>query len=127
MKNGYRVLVIEHLQNTNYNFPNAENYKDFYKSFWFMYIPAKIKIHIWRLFNNLVPHFYNLFQRTLSVDVICPFCKEASEDSDHLMWSYGILQYVWASLQITPALVECTSSCKTRFVNTFSAVDEHNR
>ncbi|KAK5846144.1 hypothetical protein PVK06_002415 [Gossypium arboreum] len=46
VKSGYRVLVTEHLQNTNYITTNMEVYEDFYKSFWPMHIPAKIKIHI---------------------------------------------------------------------------------
>ncbi|KAK5846062.1 hypothetical protein PVK06_002328 [Gossypium arboreum] len=92
-----------------------------------MHIPTKIKIHMWRLFNNLVPHFCNLFQRKLNVDVACPLCKEAPEDSDHLMWSCGISQQLWASLHITLSPVGSTSNFKTRFVNTFYAADESNK
>lgn len=92
MKSGYRVLVTEHLQNSNYFSPNVEAYKGFYKSFYPMHIPAKIKIHIWRLFNNFLPHFCNLFQRTLRVEVNYPLCKAAPKDSNHLLRSCGILQ-----------------------------------
>ncbi|KAA3467221.1 reverse transcriptase [Gossypium australe] len=114
VKSGYRVLVTEQILSNNYNLPNADNYKDFYKTFWTMHIPAKIKIHMWRLFNNLVPHFYNLYQRRLNVDIVCSLCEEALEDSDHLMWSCGILQQLWASLHITLAPAGSTSICKTR-------------
>lgn len=94
VKSGYQVLTTEHLQNTISTTTNVDDYNDFYKSLWALHIPKKVRIHIWRLFNNFLPHFCNLARRTLSVEVICPLCKADSEDSDHLMWSCDILQRV---------------------------------
>ncbi|KAA3475300.1 reverse transcriptase [Gossypium australe] len=102
VKSEYRVLVAELLQNSNYTSSN-------------------------RLFNNFLSHSCNLFQRTLRVEVNCPLCKAALEDSDHLLWSCGILQQIWASLQIKIAPDDCISSCKIRFVTTFSIADYQNR
>ncbi|KAH1056339.1 hypothetical protein J1N35_034404 [Gossypium stocksii] len=83
VKSGYRVLSTEQLQTSSYS---EEKYRAFYKVLWELQIPAKIKILVWRLFNNYVPHFVNLFQRRLSTDVVCPLCKEGLEDTDHLIW-----------------------------------------
>ncbi|KAK5834622.1 hypothetical protein PVK06_010298 [Gossypium arboreum] len=93
---------------------DANNYRDFYNLPCAMHIPA-------------MPYSTNLFQRRLNVDVVCPFCKEAPEDSDHLMWSCGILQQLWASLNIMIAPSGITLNYKDQFVNTFHATDESNR
>lgn len=98
IKSGYRVLSSEHIQNTLDTSPNGEEYNEFYKSLWALHIPAKVKIHIWRMFNNFLPHFCNLARRTLSVETVSPLCKKDPEDADHLMWSCDFLQCVWASL-----------------------------
>lgn len=91
VKSGYRVLNTKYLQDTIYMSSIDEDYKDFYRVLWSLNILGKIKIHIWRLVNNLVPHFDNLARRTLRVKVSCPLCKAELEDSDHLLWSCGVL------------------------------------
>ncbi|KAA3489989.1 reverse transcriptase [Gossypium australe] len=127
VKSGYRVLFSEHIQNTSDTSPDGEDYTEFYKSLWTLHIPTKVKIHIWRMFNNFLPHFCNLARRTLSVETVCPLCKKDPEDADHLMWSCELLQYVWTSLNIKVPSFEVLISCKTRFANTFSAAEEQQR
>lgn len=92
-----------------------------------MHILAKIKIHIWRLFDNFLSHFCNLTRRNLSVEIVSPLCKKDPEDADHLMWSCGIIQRIWASLNITILSIEALTCCKNRFANTFSAAEEQQK
>ncbi|KAK5775961.1 hypothetical protein PVK06_043917 [Gossypium arboreum] len=92
VKSGYRVLATDYLQNINYINSTADIYKIFYKSLWSINISEKIKIHIWRLLNNYLPHYSNILLRKLRNDSVCPLCKEASEDIDHLLWSCSLLQ-----------------------------------
>ncbi|KAH1072683.1 hypothetical protein J1N35_025011 [Gossypium stocksii] len=94
VKSRYRALPTELLQNHTFICPNYVDYRGFYKSLWNLNILAKIKIHIWRLINDLLPHFCNLAQRSLIVDVVCPLCKVEREDSGHLLWSYDFLNGV---------------------------------
>ncbi|KAK5839304.1 hypothetical protein PVK06_008080 [Gossypium arboreum] len=100
MKSGYQALSTELLQINTYTSSNCVDYRGFYKSLWSLNILGKIKIHIWRLINGLLPHFCNLARRSLSTDVVCPLCKVDLEDSGHLLWNCELLQSVWASLQI---------------------------
>lgn len=72
VKSGYRVLTTAHLQYNTHTSSTIDDYKEFYKALWSLNIPQKVKIHIWRLFNDLLPHFGNLARRTLSVEVACP-------------------------------------------------------
>lgn len=87
----------------------------------------KIKVHVWRLFNNFLPNYCNLKQRSLRVRVDCPLCKVAPENTNHLLWSCDMLQSVGASLQIRIAPVDTTLSCKNHFVNTFCLADDDNK
>ncbi|MBA0670486.1 hypothetical protein Goklo_024784 [Gossypium klotzschianum] len=75
---------------------------------WSLNIPEKIKIHVWRLFNNLVPHYGNLARRTLCEEAVCPLCKADLENSEHLLWSCDILQDVWDVLQVQFPPFECS-------------------
>ncbi|KAH1082755.1 hypothetical protein J1N35_022516 [Gossypium stocksii] len=92
VKSGYRVLSTKLLQNHTSTFPTDDDYKGFYKSLWNMYILAKIKIHIWRLINDLLPHYYNLAWRSLSVEVVYPFCKmiNKSKSWQFVYRAYGV-------------------------------------
>lgn len=83
VKSGYRVLIKELLQNRSNLSSNNEEYKRFYMDLWSLNIPEKIKIHVWRLFNNLVPHYGNLARRTLCEEAVCPLCKADLENSEH--------------------------------------------
>ncbi|KAK5842420.1 hypothetical protein PVK06_004773 [Gossypium arboreum] len=127
VKSGYKILSTAHLQYHTYISSMNDNYKDFYKALWALNIPQKIKIHCWRLINDLLPHFGNLARRKLSVDVACPLCKADLEDTAHLVWSCDTLQRVWASLQVKVPPLEASLCCKRRFVRMFSATDEQQR
>ncbi|KAH1122871.1 hypothetical protein J1N35_006031 [Gossypium stocksii] len=85
VKSGYRVLITEFYHNTPHSHSINENYRDFYKGLWSLQIPSKVKIHVWRLIRNLIPHFVNLAKRKLGLNVVCPICKTGPEDDNHLM------------------------------------------
>ncbi|KAH1084030.1 hypothetical protein J1N35_023791 [Gossypium stocksii] len=127
VKSGYRAFFIEWLQKKFPINPNEIVQHNFYKALWSLSIPEKIKIHIWRLFNNLLPHFCNLAKRSLCTEIVCPLCKVAPENADHLLWSCGILQSVWALLQIKFPSIEEITCCKLCFLHTFLAADEQQK
>ncbi|KAA3467739.1 reverse transcriptase [Gossypium australe] len=105
VRSGYRVLSSSLVQATNYN-PYNDEFTDFYKSLWVLKIPGKIKIHVWRLFNNLIPHFCNLAKRNLVTDTICQLCKQDEENLDYVLWTCGTLRQVWNCLHIQHQDVE---------------------
>ncbi|KAH1045942.1 hypothetical protein J1N35_036726 [Gossypium stocksii] len=127
VKSGYRVLITDHLLKLNYITSNTVVYKDFYRLLWALHVPAKVKIHVWRLFNNFLPNYCNLNRRKLRDRAGCPLCKAAPENTDHLLWSCKFLQNVWASLQIKIAPVDNVLTCKNSFINTFCIADDQNK
>ncbi|KAA3481168.1 reverse transcriptase [Gossypium australe] len=98
VRSGYRALNSILVHSNKYKV--EEDYSEFYKALWFLNIPSKIKIHNWRLVSNMLPHYSNLSKRKLTGELICPLCKEATEDSCHLMWNCNLLRGVWTYFQI---------------------------
>lgn len=127
VKSGYKALSTEWLQKNFPIIPDETYQQNFYKALWILHIPEKIKIHIWRLFNNLLSHFCNLAKSYLCTEIVCPLCKIARENSDNLLWSYGILQSVWDYLQIKLLSLEELTCCKLHFFHSFIATDEQQK
>ncbi|XP_012435546.1 uncharacterized protein LOC105762197 [Gossypium raimondii] len=127
VRSGYRALITDYLQSNLYMPYRDEVYKGFYTDLWALNIPEKIKIHAWRLFNNLVPHYGNLARRTLCEETVCPLCKEELESTEHLLWSCGVLQNVWTSLQIQIPLSVDFLDSKDNFVKTYFAADSRKK
>ncbi|KAA3487436.1 reverse transcriptase [Gossypium australe] len=127
VKSGYRVLNTNRLLTSTDRGSNDDEYKDFYNDLWSLNILERIKIHNWRMFNDMLPHFSNLARRTLTVEATYPVCKTDREDSDHVLWSCGVLQRVWSSLQVKVPSFEDSLCCKQRFARTFSAANEQQK
>ncbi|MFQ6619991.1 hypothetical protein Gotur_001314 [Gossypium turneri] len=79
----------------------------------------KIKIHVWRLFNNMVPHYGNLARRMLCGEAVCPLCKEDLETTEHLLGSCRILRTIWTSLQVQIPLLDTSLDYKDKFVKIY--------
>ncbi|KAG8488379.1 hypothetical protein CXB51_016553 [Gossypium anomalum] len=95
VKSGYRTLITDHLKTSSYNGYKDDKYRDFYKILW----------------------------ERLSADVVCPLCKEAPEDSDHLLWKCGIVRQLWVSLNVSSVQKDFTSHGRDNFINKFIEAD----
>ncbi|KAL4333862.1 hypothetical protein GQ457_07G011430 [Hibiscus cannabinus] len=78
VKSGYRLLQ-------NPQPISSISFSDFYNAVWSLDLPSKIKIHMWRVANNLLPTFDNLQRRRLAVNNVCPFCQSVGEAVAHLL------------------------------------------
>lgn len=61
------------------------------------------------------------------METVCPLCQEELENSEHLLWSCGILQCVWSSLHISLPSFDVALDFKNRFVSTYLAGDGRQR
>ncbi|KAH1122939.1 hypothetical protein J1N35_006099 [Gossypium stocksii] len=127
VKNGYRSLItkLNHFT-ANDNIKN-DNYKQLFTSVWDLQISAKIKIHLWRLLKDYVPHFSNLVKRCLRIDTVCPLCKKDPEDMHHLLWSCSVLRRLWSHLYIPFGSSIIPLEGKENFVNSFLQADSKSR
>ncbi|KAA3470265.1 reverse transcriptase [Gossypium australe] len=126
VKSGYRVLSTILGRYNNYSLLE-DGSNAFYKFLWMLNIPNKIKIHNWRLVNNMLPHYSNLAKRKLAVDSICLLCKEALEDSSHLMWHCNLLRCVWTHFQIPFPNIDDSLGPQKCFAQMFIEAAEHQR
>ncbi|KAA3478112.1 reverse transcriptase [Gossypium australe] len=126
VKSGYRALTttLGYYNNNNYL---EDGFKTFYKYLWLLNVPSKIKIHNWRLVNNLLPHYSNLAKRKLAVEVDCPLCKNGIEDSSHMMWSCSWLRSVWKHFQISFPGLDDSLGAQQCFAQMFTEAEEHHR
>ncbi|MBA0755455.1 hypothetical protein Gogos_020301, partial [Gossypium gossypioides] len=46
-------------------------------------LPEKIKITVWRIFNNLILNFHNLYNKRLVGSAVCPKCARGVENLEH--------------------------------------------
>ncbi|MBA0804172.1 hypothetical protein Gohar_014319, partial [Gossypium harknessii] len=56
----------------------------FYKKLRQTNLPSKVKITIWRLFNNYIPTYCNLHYRRLRSSAVCPRCSDGTETIEHV-------------------------------------------
>ncbi|CAM8901772.1 unnamed protein product [Rhodiola kirilowii] len=68
----------------------------FWRSFWRLKVPNKIKMFGWRLFHNCLPTMQNLEKRGCLVHNRCSHCDVRGEDAIHIFkncwWVRGLLQ-----------------------------------
>ncbi|GJT70708.1 RNA-directed DNA polymerase, eukaryota, reverse transcriptase zinc-binding domain protein [Tanacetum coccineum] len=63
---------------------------------WNSWVPRKINIFAWRVFNDRLSLFVNLDNRGLDVgSVLCPFCSNAPEDANHLLTCCPRVLTIW--------------------------------
>lgn len=79
VKTGYRLFMQDNLPSL------LDTHKNFLSKLWELKHPSKIKIYIWKLWHNYIPHKVNLCRRNIQVDDLCPLCKNAAETIDHMV------------------------------------------
>ncbi|KAH1107845.1 hypothetical protein J1N35_011613 [Gossypium stocksii] len=85
LQNGYPTPTLNELQTED---------KDFYKKLWSSELLAKIKITIWRILNNYIPTFSNLYYKQLVSNLLCPRCSIDVDSVDHIFRGYPVSKEV---------------------------------
>ena len=60
-----------------------------------MQAAPKIKILMWKIFQNALPTFHNLFRRKLLDSPLCPICETEPETTEHVFLFCPWTQPVW--------------------------------
>ncbi|MFQ6661549.1 hypothetical protein Gotur_029671 [Gossypium turneri] len=82
VRSGYKRL----LQGEDTSEPRHYNngHTIFYNKLRLTNLPSKVKITIWRLFNNYIPTYWNLHYRRLRSSAVCPRCSDGTETIEHV-------------------------------------------
>ncbi|KAK3219546.1 hypothetical protein Dsin_013516 [Dipteronia sinensis] len=80
---------------------NISAINSWWKTFWKIQIPLKIKIFIWKAWHNWIPTRVNLAKRGIKLDRKCQRCFSEDEFTFHALWNCRKPNYVrrdWAEL-----------------------------
>lgn len=93
VKSGYKWQI------TAEGFSSQTNYTTtFFTKLWGLWLPSKIRIHLWRISNNYIPTLYNLRIRKLITNTFCPVCQAEEETVSHLFRGCSFTQQVLRGL-----------------------------
>ncbi|MBA0777333.1 hypothetical protein Gotri_005369 [Gossypium trilobum] len=95
VRSGYKDLMIQ-----NDNTEISEDTQIIYKKIWFLSIPAKIKIAMWRALRDFLPIGQLLFNRRIRNSTIYPRCNAASESFLHVVAECNQVKEIWVVIAI---------------------------
>ncbi|KAL4325354.1 hypothetical protein GQ457_11G001080 [Hibiscus cannabinus] len=87
VKSGYRLLSQVG--------PVDATDKQLYKSMWSISCPSKMKIQVWKFIQNMCLIMYNLYNRRIVPDALCPMCNQYIETIEHVLLDYEFPKSVW--------------------------------
>ena len=82
VKSGYRLSRLIQFRDD----PSSSMLEDWWKTFWNIRLPQKVKIFLWKACHNWLPTLGNLARRGVEVEGRCPVCKEKPETTMHALW-----------------------------------------
>ncbi|KAL5566188.1 hypothetical protein UlMin_029352 [Ulmus minor] len=63
-----------------------------WKRFWRLRIPSKIRIFLWKAYHNWIPSLANLAKHGVPTQIRCPICNETDDTTLHALWGCKILE-----------------------------------
>ncbi|KAL9664615.1 hypothetical protein QQ045_020020 [Rhodiola kirilowii] len=102
VRSGYQLAVNIAKQNmaNEGEVSKPSRLKVFWKLFWKLPVPRKVKIFGWRCYHNGLPVGNNLFVRNISTDVSCPICNFAVETDTHIFLHCWWSKAIWDCLNV---------------------------
>ncbi|CAM8992687.1 unnamed protein product [Rhodiola kirilowii] len=102
VRSGYNFLSEVHRRSTSSGGETSRPrvITSFWKSFWRLPVPRKIKIFGWRSFHNTLPVGTTLCARNIAVDCSCPLCNYKHETQLHVLVQCWWANAVWQEMGV---------------------------
>lgn len=102
VKSGYRLLTQSKLPKQNtLNDSIGITTTTFFTKLWFLQLPQKIKIHLWKMYRNFLPTFTNLEKHYISTSSVYPMCSDEWDFVNHMLYLCPSTIQVMDALHIT--------------------------
>ena len=100
---------------------NLDNQRKFWRGLWQLRVPNKIKMFVWRAYNDALPTMDNLYREHIVPSDRCNLCQERPKDVVHALWLCKDILSAWLSLewfhQAVPIQPVCFSELLSRFMH----------
>lgn len=101
--------------------------KSFFLDLWKLQIPVKLKISMWKVYNNFMPTFDNLTKRHIGSSIFFQLCQTEAESIDHLLRKCPATCQIWKSLHLPMPIMLHYHDHKTWLVDCFQADDRYKK
>lgn len=119
-KNEYKWLLKD-------SFTQPPIFLNFYNNLWKLHVANKIKINLWRFFQNYISTFSNLQGKRLQVSNTCSLCRISEESMMQLLCECSITKQILHSVGVSLDLNSHVQEWKTRLANSFINMDQNKK
>ena len=114
-------LIVSGAMNSFAGSSNLDNQRKFWRGLWQLRVPNKIKMFVWRAYNDALPTMDNLYRQHIVPSDQCNLCQEHLKDVVHALWLCKDISSAWQSLewfhQVVPVQPVCFSELLSRFMH----------
>ncbi|KAK3195485.1 hypothetical protein Dsin_026795 [Dipteronia sinensis] len=97
VKSGYHLSCsLEKVTSSS----GLDSMKGWWKCLWWIDIPLKVKVFIWKACKDWIPTMLNLCRRGITINSICPLYASKDESSWHALWGYSCLEDIRRELPL---------------------------
>ncbi|KAK0608384.1 hypothetical protein LWI29_029944 [Acer saccharum] len=91
VKSSYRLARYSAMASSSFGLSQSVSW---WKWFWKISLPPKLKIFVWKACNNWFPTRVNLVSHGMKLKSLCPICNQKEESSLHALWRCSALKGV---------------------------------
>jgi ribonuclease HI len=84
-------------------------YDPTWRILWKLAVPAKVKIHSWRIMHGVILLKAILFRRHIGTSDLYPICNLEAEDTMHMLFKYQRVAQIWEGLGLTELIERATN------------------
>ncbi|KAL4396470.1 hypothetical protein AHAS_Ahas01G0095100 [Arachis hypogaea] len=113
IRTGYYAAKEDYLARNQENLSTSTDKRDLWREIWKMEVSPKIKTHLWKASQNILPVYTILYKKKILDSPLCQICLKENESVEHALLLCEWVRAVWfgAECQCIPT-AETVSSLK---------------
>ncbi|RYR09735.1 hypothetical protein Ahy_B05g078136 [Arachis hypogaea] len=94
-KTGYYAAKEDYLARNQENPSTSTDKRDLWREIWKMEVPPKIKMHLWKASQNILPVYTILYKKRILDSPLCQICLKQNESVEHALLLCEWVRAVW--------------------------------